>query len=169
MPAVPPEIEADRPAGEAVVDGATEVRVGGPFWLDRLLQAEDRERSILAFLRLARDPADFVVVLCNFTPVPRPEYRVGVPEAGSYAELLNSDDVDYWSSSMGNPSPVETEVVPWHGQPWSIRVMLPPLAVLILQPVHFEPEASTGVLAKLITAGTGRDEMTTEDNQGETE
>jgi 1,4-alpha-glucan branching enzyme len=102
-------------------------------WGFAWLEAEDRDRSILAYLRLARDPAEFVVVLCNFTPVPRQEYRVGVPQPGAYTEILNSDAVEYWGSGIGNPDPVEAEAVPWHGQPWSIRVTLPPLAVLILK------------------------------------
>src|SRR5205823_13823428 len=79
----------------------------------RWLDADDRERSILAYLRLSpsshppvppspRRPVapSFVVVVCNFTPVPRPGYRVGVPEPGNYAELLNSDRRDYGGSGV---------------------------------------------------------------------
>src|SRR5207245_935567 len=80
----------------------------------------DRERSILAYLRLSPSPRppvppSFVVVICNFTPVPRPGYRVGVPEPGDYAELLNSDRRDYGGSGVENPAPLPAEAVPWHG------------------------------------------------------
>jgi 1,4-alpha-glucan branching enzyme len=98
-------------------------------WLD----AEDRDRSILAFLRLARDRSDFVVVICNFTPVPRPGYRVGVPEPGSYSEILNSDRADYWGSGLESPDPIAAAPFPCHGQPWSLTLTLPPLAVLIIR------------------------------------
>ncbi len=109
------------------------------------LEAEDRDRSVLAYLRIApsrssRSPSPpspvsptSVVVLCNFTPVPRPGYRVGVPSPGGYGERLNSDGAEYGGSGMANASPVRAEAVPWHGQPCSIAVNLPPLAVLILK------------------------------------
>ena len=105
----------------------------------RWLDADDRERSILAYLRLSPSPRppvppSFVVVICNFTPVPRPGYRVGVPEPGDYAELLNSDRRDYGGSGVENPAPLPAEAVPWHGLRWSVCVTLPPLSVLILKP-----------------------------------
>jgi 1,4-alpha-glucan branching enzyme len=96
------------------------------------LEAEDRDRSVLAFLRRARDMSDFLVILCNFTPVPRQDYRVGVPRPGTYSELLNSDGTEFGGSGIVNPD-VTAEPVSWHGQPQSIRVTLPPLAVLVLK------------------------------------
>jgi 1,4-alpha-glucan branching enzyme len=98
------------------------------------LEGEDRDRSVLAYLRLARDPADFVVVVCNFTPVPRPDYRIGVPAPGEYQEVLNSDHEQYGGSGLENTSPLATQAVPWHGQPHSIPVSLPPLSTLVLKP-----------------------------------
>jgi 1,4-alpha-glucan branching enzyme len=115
------------------------------------LEAEDRDRSVLAYLRLsgsagrgcadalspapapptAPSPADFLVVLCNFTPVPRQDYRVGVPSPGHYTEVLNSDDTRYGGSGVGN-STLLAEPMPWHGQPYSIQVTLPPLGAILL-------------------------------------
>jgi 1,4-alpha-glucan branching enzyme len=104
------------------------------------LEAEDRNRSVLAYLRLrcplpesagASPASPFLVVLCNFTPVPRHDYRVGVPAPGSYAEVLNSDDPRYGGSG-GDNADLTAEPVPWHGQPHSLCVTLPPLAAVIL-------------------------------------
>jgi 1,4-alpha-glucan branching enzyme len=76
---------------------------------------------------------DFLIILCNFTPVPRPGYRVGVPVPGDYGERLNSDATCYGGSGVVNAAPIQAEPVPWHGQRWSIVVTLPPLATLILK------------------------------------
>jgi 1,4-alpha-glucan branching enzyme len=93
----------------------------------------DAEQSVLSFLRRARDPDDFVLVACNFTPVPRHGYRIGVPRAGFYRELLNTDAAVYGGSDVGNQGGVPSEPVPWQGQPHSLVVTLPPLAVLFLK------------------------------------
>jgi 1,4-alpha-glucan branching enzyme len=74
-----------------------------------------------------------VVVVLNFTPVPRHGYRVGVPAAGRYREVLNSDSSYYGGSNLGNLV-ATTEAVPWMGYPQSIAITLPPLAALILAP-----------------------------------
>jgi 1,4-alpha-glucan branching enzyme len=100
----------------------------------RWLEAGEWERSLLAYLRLASDPNDFLVVLCNFTPVPREEYRVGVPAPGSYEERLNSDAMAYGGSGIGNSCPIDADPLPCHGEPYSLCVTLPPLAVLVLKP-----------------------------------
>ena len=98
-------------------------------WLD----ASNWEQSVLAFLR--RDPsgaAGEVVVACSFTPVPREGYRVGVPHLGHYTEALNTDSSLYGGGNIGNGGGVEAEAVPYHGQPYSIVLTLPPLATVIL-------------------------------------
>jgi 1,4-alpha-glucan branching enzyme len=100
----------------------------------RWVEGEDRERSVFASLRLARDPAEFVVAVCNFTPVVRPDYRIGVPMPGRYMYLLNSDSTEFGGSGIEVPLPANAEAVPCHEQPYSIRLTLPPLAVLILKP-----------------------------------
>jgi 1,4-alpha-glucan branching enzyme len=93
-------------------------------WLD----CNDADNSVLSFIRRARDPGDFLVAVVNFTPVVRENYRVGVPEPGFYAELLNSDAQDYGGSGSGNLGGVTAEPLPWLGRPYSLSLRLPPLA-----------------------------------------
>ncbi|MGC8794686.1 MAG: alpha amylase C-terminal domain-containing protein, partial [Bryobacteraceae bacterium] len=99
-------------------------------WID----FHDVDHSVISFIRRAEDPEDFLVFCCNFTPVPRQGYRFGVPEAGFYREVLNSDAARYGGSDLHNRPGVEAEAVPWHGRPFSIVVTLPPLAVVVFQP-----------------------------------
>jgi 1,4-alpha-glucan branching enzyme len=94
-------------------------------WID----GADAEQSALAFLRRGRAAGGEIAVLCNFTPVVRHGYRVGVPRAGRWRELLNSDAELYGGNNIGNLGEVWSEPVAWHGQPQSIQVTLPPLAV----------------------------------------
>jgi 1,4-alpha-glucan branching enzyme len=94
----------------------------------------DWEQSVVAFIRRARNPEDFVVCACNFTPVPRHGYRIGVPGPGRYRELLNSDAAVYGGGNVGNLGGVEAEPVPWHGHPQSIALTLPPLSVVFFKP-----------------------------------
>ncbi|ROR32816.1 1,4-alpha-glucan branching protein GlgB [Inmirania thermothiophila] len=97
-------------------------------WID----CHDADQSVLSFLR--RDGERFVVVVLNFTPVPRHGYRLGVPHAGRYREILNSDSALYGGSNLGNAGAVEAEPVPWMGRPASLVLTLPPLAGLVLEP-----------------------------------
>ena len=99
-------------------------------WID----VHDVDNSIVTFIRRARDPHDFVVVAANFTPVPREGYRMGVPEAGFYRELLNSDSSWYGGSNAGNAGGLPSEPTPWQGQPHSILITVPPLAVVFFKP-----------------------------------
>jgi 1,4-alpha-glucan branching enzyme len=98
------------------------------------IAADDSANSVLSFLRRARNPDDFVVVACNFTPMPRHDYRIGVPQANGYRELINSDAQIYGGANMGNAGYVEVERMPAHGFPCSVRLTVPPLAGLVLQP-----------------------------------
>jgi 1,4-alpha-glucan branching enzyme len=102
----------------------------GFAWID----CADWEQSVLSFLRRAGDAADCVVVACNFTPVPRRAYRVGVPRPGFYREIVNTDAAVYGGGDVGNEGGVWAEPTPWQTQPHSILVTLPPLAVLFLKP-----------------------------------
>src|SRR6202142_4341228 len=95
-------------------------------WID----ANDAAASILSFIRRARNPEDYVVVVCNFTPVVRLDYRVGVPGPGFYREILNTDSVYYEGSDVGNAGGVRAEPIPWNGRPWSIKLKVPPLAAV---------------------------------------
>lgn len=101
----------------------------------RWIDANDADSSVLTFLRLARDEGGVVAVACNFTPVPRPGYRFGVPRGGTWREILNTDAREYWGSGMGNLGGVTAEAVPWHGHPYSVSVTLPPLAAVFLEHV----------------------------------
>ncbi|MBC7216094.1 MAG: 1,4-alpha-glucan branching protein GlgB [Burkholderiaceae bacterium] len=106
----------------------------GFAWVD----FHDAEASVLSFLRRGREVQDavqdVVLVVCNFTPVPRAHYRVGVPHAGYWQELLNSDATAYGGSGMGNGGGAYTEAVPAHGYAQSLSLLLPPLGVLYLKP-----------------------------------
>ena len=103
---------------------------GGFQWVD----CNDSDNSVVSFVRRATDPDDFVVSVLNFTPVPREGYIVGVPRAGSYAELLNSDAEAYGGGNVGNGGIVFTEAVAAHGHAQSLRLTLPPLGWLLLKP-----------------------------------
>jgi 1,4-alpha-glucan branching enzyme len=100
----------------------------------RWIDCSDSERSVVSFLRRGRDADALVIVVCNFTPVPRSSYRVGVPRLGFYREVLNTDGTAYGGSNVGNAGGVMTEATPWQGQPYSLVLSLPPLAVLFLTP-----------------------------------
>ncbi len=98
-------------------------------WID----ANDSENSVLAFMRLAKSRDEFIVVINNFTPIPRQAYRIGVPKPGYYQEILNSDSEYYGGGNIGNSYGVNTEDVPSHGHPYSLSLTLPPLSALWLK------------------------------------
>jgi 1,4-alpha-glucan branching enzyme len=95
-------------------------------WVD----FHDWENSIIAFIRRAEDPSDFILFCCNFTPVPRQGYEFGVPEEGFYEEILNTDSEIFGGSNIGNGGLVSSRPIPKHDRPYSIAVTLPPLAVV---------------------------------------
>jgi 1,4-alpha-glucan branching enzyme len=92
--------------------------------------------SVLTFVRRAKDPRNFLVVACNFTPVPRHGYRMGVPEKCWYQEISNSDSQYYAGSNVGNYPGAQAEDVPWNGRPYSIEITLPPLAAVVFKPLR---------------------------------
>src|SRR5437867_1418842 len=98
------------------------------------MRGDDWQQSVVSFVRRARAAGDFVLVVCNFTPVPRHAYRVGVPRPGYYRELINSDAGEYGGSNLGNAGGAWAEPTSWQGQPHSLTLTLPPLAVLVLKP-----------------------------------
>lgn len=100
----------------------------------RWIEANDAENSVYSFLRFAEDSDDFLLIVMNGTPVPRESYRMGVPRGGYYREMLNSDADCYGGSNVGNGGGLHSEDSPSHGLPHSLRLRLPPLAILFLQP-----------------------------------
>ncbi len=98
-------------------------------WVD----ANDAENSVATWLRWSAQGREVVVVACNFTPVPRYGYRVGVPRAGFWREVLNTDAADYGGSNLGNLGGVRTSPEPRHGREQSLDLNLPPLSVVVLK------------------------------------
>ena len=98
-------------------------------WID----CNDNENSVVSFLRRGKG-GETLVALVNFTPVPRDGYRIGVPFAGPYLEVINSDSNVYGGSNLGNQGMVTTEPLPSHGHEQSLRLNLPPLGFLLLKP-----------------------------------
>jgi 1,4-alpha-glucan branching enzyme len=99
-------------------------------WVD----FRNAESSVVAFLRKAKDQENFLLFACNFTPVPRYNYRLGVPRSGPYQEVLNSDSELYGGSNVGNLGGVQAENSRYHEFPCSLSLTLPPLAVIVLRP-----------------------------------
>jgi len=110
-----------------------DVGLSGFEWVD----ADDNENSVYSFLRkgdMGANPDEVVLCLFNCTPVPRQDYRVGVPRFGRWRELLNSDAAVFGGSDIGNLGGVTAEDVPFHGRPASLRLTLPPLSAVWLTP-----------------------------------
>jgi 1,4-alpha-glucan branching enzyme len=98
------------------------------------IEAHDAAASVLAFMRHAKNLDDIIIVVCNFTPVVREEYRVGVPRPGYYREILNTDSRYYAGTDLGNSGGVNAEPIPWNDRPYSIKLKLPPLSVMYFKP-----------------------------------
>jgi 1,4-alpha-glucan branching enzyme len=102
----------------------------------RWLEVNDADANVIAFLRLSRDGQRSLVCACNFSPVPRPGYRIGLPAEGQWRELLNTDEERYGGGGVVNAEPITAGPKPWHDQPFSAEVTLPPLGVLWLVPAR---------------------------------
>ena len=98
-------------------------------WID----CNDSENCILVMLRKGNLPEDSLVIILNFTPVPREGYRLGVPHDGNWKEILNSDSKIFFGSGLENKSSCVADSTKWHGQPYSVCLTLPPLSVIILK------------------------------------
>ncbi|MDQ6816548.1 MAG: 1,4-alpha-glucan branching protein GlgB [Actinomycetota bacterium] len=101
------------------------------FWW---LEPNDADRNVVAFARASRDGERVLIFIANLSPIPRPAYRVGLPRPCRWRELLNTDSTFYGGSDVGNLGGIEPEPIPWHGQPASAEVTLPPLAAIWLVP-----------------------------------
>ncbi|HVC34327.1 MAG TPA: 1,4-alpha-glucan branching protein GlgB [Chloroflexota bacterium] len=98
-------------------------------WID----CNDTEQSVLSFLRKGKSPDENILAVGNFTPIPRPNYRLGVPRGGFWREVANSDAREYGGSGWGNLGGVEADQTPMHGRPSSLRLNLPPLGIVFLK------------------------------------
>ena len=93
----------------------------------------DWESGVISFIRKSKSGQDFILVICNFTPVVRRDYRVGVTLDGFWKELLNSDDKKYGGSGLGNGGGLQSSATPSHGREHSLALTIPPLAVLFFK------------------------------------
>jgi 1,4-alpha-glucan branching enzyme len=98
-------------------------------WID----CSDVEHSVVSFIRKGKSPDDLLLVACNFTPTTHLDYGVGVPRAGFWRELLNSDSGEYGGSGQGSPGEEETASIPLHGRSHSLTITLPPLATVFFK------------------------------------
>ena len=98
-------------------------------WID----CSDNQHSVIAFLRRGNAADQFLLCVCNFTPVPHTNYRVGAPLAGYWKEILNSDATLYGGSGQGNRGGVEASPTSVHGRPYSLSLDLPPLAIVVFK------------------------------------
>ena len=98
-------------------------------WID----ANDADNNVISFFRANKTHDEFLVCIANLSPIPRYNFRVGLPAKGAYVEALNTDSESYGGSNVGNLGVVEAEPIPWHGLDHSATVALPPLAVLWLR------------------------------------
>jgi 1,4-alpha-glucan branching enzyme len=104
-------------------------------WID----CNDSQQSVLSLIRKGRSTENALIIVCNFTPVPRFNYTVGAPRDGYWREVLNSDSEEYGGSGRGNLGAVEASPISFHGQPYSLNLTLPPLGALFLKHEETEP------------------------------
>ncbi|PIE59934.1 MAG: 1,4-alpha-glucan branching enzyme [Desulfobulbus propionicus] len=102
----------------------------GFSWID----ANDSDNSVFSFLRFAKNPDDFLVIICNFTPIIREQYTIGVPRAGKYREMLNSDLSVYGGTTTEENREWNASLEPYHSLASSLTLTLPPLATILLKP-----------------------------------
>lgn len=107
-------------------------------WID----PHDSDNSVISFMRRSKEPSDTLIFVCNFTPVPRYGYRLGVPYRGEYYEILNSDNLRYGGSNLINDQQMLSSAVYWQSCPHSILLTLPPLATIVLKRTPVSEEES---------------------------
>jgi 1,4-alpha-glucan branching enzyme len=123
----------------------------------RWISCDDWQNSIYAYVRYSKNPQDFVVVVLNMTPVPRHNYRIGVPKPGFYAEIMNTDAGLYGGGNVGNAGGVYSEIGAMHGQGQNIALTLPPLGMLVLKPiVSAKPLPATASASSTRTASPAK-------------
>ena len=90
----------------------------------------------ISFIRKGHDPDNYLIVVCNFTPVVRHNYRIGVFEPCRYQEIFNSDDPSYWGSGVRNEGEIYISMQGWNMKPYSIELVLPPLSTIVIKPIR---------------------------------
>jgi 1,4-alpha-glucan branching enzyme len=117
-------------------------------WID----CNDYVRSVVSFSRWGKDRSRTLIFVCNFTPVVRTEYRIGVPWPGVWQEILNSDAEIYGGSGVGNLGKVQADDQPAHGRPCSLNLTLPPLSILVFEGVKPPEPETNSVVENSVTA-----------------
>ena len=107
------------------------------------VECNDAEQSVVSLLRFGKNRDDAMLVVFNFTPVPRPHYGVGVPESGRWQEVLNSDAAEFGGAGWGNYGGVDATPAPLHDRPYSIALTLPPLSAVFFKKLPFAPLTDT--------------------------
>jgi 1,4-alpha-glucan branching enzyme len=93
----------------------------------------DHQNAVMSYIRKGNNPKENLVVVCNFTPVVRTNYRIGMSTKGKVTQIFNSDDTVYGGSGVSNPKPIKIEAEPWNGRPFSVELVLPPLSVIVFK------------------------------------
>ena len=101
-------------------------------WIDH----SDCDDSVVSYIRRGHHPDDFLIVVCNFTPLVRRNFRIGVPEACRYQEIFNSDDPSYWGSGVRNEGLMNVKGEGWNMKPFSLEIVLPPLSTIVIKPIR---------------------------------
>lgn len=94
---------------------------------------DDHENSVIAYIRKGNDKEDPLIIVCNFTPIPRTNYRIGLPGKGRLIPLFNSDAIVYGGSGISNQKEIAIEVKKWHYQKYSVEIIIPPLAAVVFK------------------------------------
>lgn len=99
------------------------------------LEHSNADDSVISFIRKGHDPHDYLIIICNFTPVVRHNYRIGVYEDCTYQEIFNSDDTNYWGSGVKNEGIIYSSEQEWNYKPHSIEISLPALSTIVIKPI----------------------------------
>ena len=100
------------------------------------IEHSNADDSVISYVRKGTQPGDYLIVICNFTPVVRRDYHVGVLEKCKYQEIFNSDDVNYWGSGVKNEGFMEAQEQEWNMKPYSVQITLPPLSTIVIKPIR---------------------------------
>ena len=100
------------------------------------IEHSNADDSVISYVRKGTQPGDYLIVISNFTPVVREDYRIGVNENCGYQEIFNSDDVNYWGSGVKNEGFMEAQEQEWNMKPYSVQITLPPLSTIVIKPIR---------------------------------